>query len=98
MRVLRRSCVCVSRTRRIATNKTPGSTCISEPWKALACRKPRRRSKSATNFGSLKEDLTMQVQSSFDESAAFDEFVDLEGAPARSHASCFDQRRRPETL
>jgi hypothetical protein len=29
---------------------------------------------------------------------AFDEFADWEGAPARSHSSSFDQRRRPETL
>ena len=50
-----RSCACASRPRTSATNRSPCSTCISEPWRALGHRKQKRRSaKPATNFWFLK--------------------------------------------
>jgi uncharacterized protein (UPF0335 family) len=51
-----KSCASASRTKTSATNRTPCSTYISEPWRAPARRKQRRRSaKPATSFRWLNE-------------------------------------------
>jgi Uncharacterized protein conserved in bacteria (DUF2312) len=56
VKILKKSCACASRTRTSATNRSPCSTCISEPWRAPTRRKQGRRSaKPATNFRLLQE-------------------------------------------